>query len=194
MGGDDIFVFLLLLGLLAFVSLIISGLILITEPLFKNNNITLSNPNLGIAKMALIMGWLSLPITVFMTAKIISKAADNQISIGIIALGLITLLSFILYGLTILSVGLFEQDGVYINTLPPMATNPTPPPSPPSPSSTETIQPAPTPTPTPTDLTPAPPTVYTDTLTINCLKIATIFAWLSISWNVFFFVKATSDF
>jgi hypothetical protein len=186
MGGDDIFVFILLLGLLLFVSLVVSGLIIITEPLFQNNNITLTNPNLGIAKMATTMCWLSLPITVFMTAKIISKVAENPISIGILSLGLITLLSFILYGLTILSLGLFKQDGVYINSLPPSLTQPTITQTP-TPSST-------TPSTTPPAAPPTPPTVYTDTLTINCLKIATIFAWLSIAWNVFFFIKETSDF
>ena len=169
--------------MLVFVSLLISGLVFITEPLFKNDDITLSNPNLGIAKMSLVVGWLSLPITIFMIAKIISKAAENPISIVILALGLITLLAFVLYGLSILSMGLFNQDGVYINTLPPTPTDPSPTPTP-----------VPTATPAPTDPLPSPPTVYTDTLTINCLKLATIFAWLSISWNVFFFVKATSDF
>ena len=196
MAGDDIIVFFLLLGLLVFVSLIISGLIFITEPLFQNDDITLSNPNLGIAKMAISICWLSLPITIFMTAKIISKAADNQISILILALGLITLLAFVLYGLSIISMGLFKQDGVYINTLPPIPTpTPTLPlPTAATPTTLATPTTSPTPTPAPTPAPPQPPTVYTDTLTINCLKLATIFAWLSISWNVFFFVKATSDF
>jgi len=175
MEADDIIVFLLLLGLLAFTSLIISGLIFITEPLFQGDDITLTNPNLGIAKMTLIMGWLSLPISIFMTAKIVMKVVKNPISLGILVLGLLALLAFILYGLSILSMGLFQQDGVYINNLPPPL-------------------PQPTPIPTPTVPPPAPPKVYNDILTINCLKLATIFAWLSISWNVFFFVKATSNF
>jgi hypothetical protein len=172
MQGDDVIVFLLLLGLIAFVSLIISGLIFITEPLFQNNDIILKNPNLGISKMALIMSWLSLPVTLFMTAKIVMKIAQNPISIGIISLGLLLLLAFILYGLSILSMGLFQQDGVYINTLKPEL---------------------PQPTPTPTKKLPRKPTVYTDTLTKNCMKLATIFSWLTISWNIFFFIKATSS-
>ena len=171
MQGDDVIVFLLLLGLLAFVSLIISGLIFITEPLFQNNDIILKNPNLGISKMALIMSWLSLPVTLFMTAKIVMKIAKNPISIGILGLGLLLLLAFILYGLSILSMGLFQQDGVYINTLKPEL-----------------------PQPTPTKKLPRKPTVYTDTLTKNCMKLATIFSWLTISWNIFFFIQATSSF
>ena len=164
MEADDVIIFLLLLGLLAFVSLIISGLIFITEPLFQGDDITLTNPNLGIAKMALIMSWLSLPITIVMTAKIVMKIVKNPISAGILVLGLLALLAFVLYGLLILSMGLFEQSGVYINNLP---------------QSTSTDK---------------PPKVHSDTLTINCLKLSTIFAWLSISWNIFFFIKATSSF
>ena len=166
MEGDTVIVFLLLLGLLALVSLIISGLIFITEPLFQGDDINLSNPNLGIAKMALIMSWLSLPITIFMTAKILIKVLKNPISAGILVLGLLALLAFVLYGLSILSMGLFQQDAVYINNLP---------------------------TPLPESL-PKNPQVHSDTLTINCLKLATIFAWLSISWNIFFFIKESSNF
>ena len=180
MNGDDILVFLLLGGLLALVSLIISGLIFITEPLFKNDNIALTNPNLGIAKMAITMCWLSLPITLFMTAKIVMKIVKNPISTMILVTGLLLLLAFILYGLSIMSMGLFQQDGVYINNIPPILPQPT--------AST-----APT---GPTVPAPLPPnvTVYTDSLTINCLKLATIFAWLSIFWNIYLFIKESSDF
>ena len=165
MDADDVIVIVLLLGLLVFVALIIAGLVFITEPLFQNNNIVLTDINLAIAKMAIIMSWLSLPITIVMTYKILMKVAKNPISLGILVLGLLTLLSFVVYGLTILSISLFQQDGVYINKLPIF-----PPIQPPSPK------------------------VYKSTLTINCLKLATIFAWLSISWNVFFFVKEIIDF
>ena len=194
-GSDDIIVYLLLLGLLAFVSLIISGLIFITEPLFQNNDITLTDPNLGIAKMAIVIGWISLPITFFTIAKLLTKILESNIGIIIILLGLLLLLAFILYGLSILTMGLFNQDGVYINTLTyliqPSTTPPTSTPTsiiPPTPSSTSIIPP------TPTLLLQSSPTVYSDTFTINCLKIAIIFAWLSISWNITFFVKETSDF
>jgi hypothetical protein len=162
MQGDDVIVFLLLLGLLALVSLIISGLIFITEPLFQGDDITLTNPNLGIAKMALIMSWLSLPITIFLTAKILMKIVKHPVSVAILVLGLLALLAFVLYGLSILSMGLFQQEGVYIN------------------STSKAL--------------PKNPKVYSDTLTINCLKLATIFAWLSISWNIFFFIKESSNF
>ena len=177
MGSDDIFVFLLLLGLITFVSLIISGLAFITEPLFKNDNIVLSNPNLGISKMAIVMSWLSLPITIFMSIKILTKIVKNPISIAILGLGLLLLFAFILYGLSILSMGVFQQKGVYIHDLP-------------------TTLPAPTVIPALLPFLPKPThiSVYTDTFTINCLKMATIFSWLSISWNIFFFIKATSDF
>ena len=173
MNGDDRLVFLLLGGLLALVSLIISGLIFITEPLFNNDNIALTNPNLGIAKMAITMCWLSLPITLFMTAKIVMKIVKTPISVVILVTALLLLLAFILYGLSIMSMGLFQQDGVYINKLPPIL-----------------------PQPTPTVPAPLPPnvTVYTDSLTLNCLKLATIFAWLSIFWNIYLFIKESSDF
>lgn len=180
MQGDDVIVFLLLLGLLALVSLIISGLIFITEPLFQGDNIVLTNPNLGIAKMALIMSWLSLPITIFMTAKILLKILQNPISAGILILGLLALLAFVLYGLSILSMGLFEQSGVYINRIDGF-TDPTKAPT----TTTAPLPPAPAPN---------KPKVYSDTLTVNCMKLATIFSWLSISWNIFFFIKESSNF
>ena len=175
MGGDDVIIFLILFGLIAFVSLIISGLIFITEPLFKNDDITLTNPNLGIAKMAIVMSWLSLPITFFITFKILKKILASKISIIIVGLGLITLLSVILYGLSILSMGLFQQDGVYINNIDKF---------------TDPLQPT---QPQPTQPIPHKPTVYTDTFTLNALKIATIFSWLSITWNIYFFIKESSN-
>ena len=180
---EKIFIYLLLLGLITFVSLIISGLAFITEPLFQNDNIVLSNPNLGITKMAIVMSWLSLPITIFMSIQILLKIVKNSISIGILGLGLLLLFAFILYGLSILSMGVFQQNGVYIKNIDKFLSSLTKKPTP---------TPAPTPTPTPI---PTPHIhVYTDTFTINCLKMATIFSWLSISWNIFFFIKATSDF
>ena len=194
--GDDVFVWFILLGLLAFVSLIISGLIFITEPIFRNDNIVLIDPNLGIARMAVVISWLSLPITFFMTITILKKILGNQISIIIMMVGLLGLLSCILYGLSILSMGLFQQNGVYVNnidTFTDPTTAPAGPPGPPGPSGPPGPPGPPSPTQTnPPPIPPPKPIVYTDTFTLNCLKIAIIFSWLSISWNIYFFIKETS--
>jgi len=196
MKAGELIVWILLLGLITLVSLIISGLIFITEPLFKDENIILSNPNLGISKMAVIMSWFSLPITIFMTIQILIKILENEIGIIIVVLGLLLFLGFMLYGLSIISMGLFEQGGIYINNNIIPSPAPAPAPAPPTPTPTP---PSPVPVPTPTlahtksNFTNTPH-VYTDKLTADCMKLAIIFSWLSISWNIYFFIVKTSDF
>ena len=166
MREEGIFIVFVLLAI-AFYAFIFTGLGFISNAVFKNNNIILTNTNYNIAKLSIIMVWLSLPLTIFnLVESLISISYSSAIMLLIVLLGVLAFSGIILYGMTELSIILFQQNGVYINNI------------------YENLQINNTPTSSPTS-SPEKKYVYNNNF---ILQITTIFAWFSIVYNPYFII------
>lgn len=159
---------------IAFFAFIVTGLGFISNAVFKNNNIILTNTNYNIAKLSIIMVWLSLPLTIFnLVESLISISYSSATMLLIVLLGVLAFSGIILYGMSELSIILFQQNGVYINNIyENLQINNTP-------TSSPTSSPASSPA------SPEKKYVYNNNF---IFQITTIFAWFSILYNLYLII------